>query len=226
MSLSGAAAASCSRATWYCCSTSGLGAGSSIRAKSQLRTTGYGGSSAGHSHSCGHVEVNNGSDCGHCVSSCGRAATRNGSATTFPSALGTFNTGSSENATMDLDADKDDSDYDNNPLLEGRDEDNNIGTALWEANALPEGENLSQVRLLCGAISTNSDYGIPTMTRRLDTHSEALAFYKTVELQALIFFASRLSLCTMRFPEGDLHICFRCNQWHRIAPTLRCNCNG
>ncbi len=72
-------------------------------------------------------------------------------------------------------------------------------------NAPPEEEDTESHKtlLLRGVVCTNDDYGLSAFVPLLDLSPKAPAVFETVELQALVFFLSRLLVRAGGFTNVD-----------------------
>jgi hypothetical protein len=119
--------------------------------------------------------------------------------------------------------DEDDKEYDNDDI----DYDN-------DGNKFPPGEGRFTVEkdadackacLLSGIVCTGYDYGRGLSVYLLDTHANSQAVFDNVELQAPVFFVTRLLVCAGELSEGEPPICAQCLLWNLTVPLLQHNCN-
>jgi hypothetical protein len=79
--------------------------------------------------------------------------------------------------------------------------------------------------LLCSVVHTNDDYGLGTFVLLPGPSPETLAVFKTVELQAPVFFLMHSLVWARGFTDVDPPICVRCLRWNLVAPFSKCNRN-
>ncbi len=161
--------------------------------------------------------------CGRGLSACNDSAA---AASSAPSTSGAGPGDRNINIDLDNDDDKNDDHEDNTTDSDNNDNnDDNDDKVPGEANTPPEDENSCWVPLLASVVCTSQDYCLGLMVPLLDASTAAQAAFEAIKLQAPMFFASHLLVCTRGFLEEVPPICFCCMHRNLMALLSRCNHN-